>query len=118
MRGLSSTRGTRAGPGARSVTEGLDQAVSGPAQGLDAPGPELLAQVADVDIDDVGPGVEVVAPDVAEQLLARQHLTRVAQERLGQRELAGRQLDGAGADRGPAAAQNEGQVGVAPHCVL
>ena len=31
---------------------------------------ELAPQVADVDVDDVGAGVEVVAPDVLEQLLA------------------------------------------------
>ena len=53
---------------------------------------ELAAQVADVDVDDVRARVEVVAPDVREQLLAAQHLAGVAQERLQQRELLGREL--------------------------
>ena len=44
--------------------------VAGAANGLEVLGPELAAQVADVDVDDVGAGVEVEAPDAGEQLLA------------------------------------------------
>jgi hypothetical protein len=42
------------------------QAVAHPADGLDATLAELLAQVADVDVDDVGSGIEVVSPNVAQ----------------------------------------------------
>ena len=75
-----------------STTTERREPVPHAAHGLEALGPELAAQVADVDVDDVGAGVEVVAPDVREQLLAAEDLARVAQERLQQRELLGRQL--------------------------
>ena len=55
--------------------------------------PSLRAQVADVDVDDVGAGVVVVAPHVGEQLLAAEHLAGVAQEHLEHRELARAELD-------------------------
>ena len=60
---------------------------------LIALGAELAAQVADVDVDHVGARVEVVAPDVVEQLLAAEHLAGVQHEDLGQRELARGQVD-------------------------
>ena len=78
-----------------------------PAHGRDRVGAELLAQVADVDVDDVGAGVEVEAPDLVEQLLAGQHLAGVGHEDLGERELARRQVDLLAADGGPAGAEVE-----------
>ena len=49
---------------------------------------ELAPQVAHVDLDDVRAGIEVVAPDGAEDLLAAEHLAGVAQEVGEQVELA------------------------------
>ena len=72
-----------------------------------APGAELPAQVADVDVDHVGAGVVVVAPDVREQLLAAQHLAGVAHQDLEHGELARGQVDGASVRAGPAGAQVE-----------
>jgi len=49
------------------------QAVADPAHGLDAPVlrvPQLLAEVADVDLDVVLVAEEVVAPDLVEDALA------------------------------------------------
>jgi cellulose synthase/poly-beta-1,6-N-acetylglucosamine synthase-like glycosyltransferase len=71
---------------------------------------QLASQVADVDVDHVGLGVEVIAPDVRQQLLARQHLVGVAQECLGQGELPPGQLDRPVGHRGPPGAQVQGHV--------
>ena len=53
---------------------------------------ELAAQVADVHIDDVRRRVVLVAPDGAQDLLAREHLPAVAQQVDQQLELGRRQL--------------------------
>src|SRR5699024_7006795 len=63
------------------------QAVSHASYRLDGLRADLLAEVADVDVDDVRSGIEVVAPDVAEQLLPAQHVSGVAQEGLEEHEL-------------------------------
>src|SRR5690606_39446296 len=68
------------------------QAVAHAPHGGDPVGAELPTQVTDVDVDDVGTGIEVVAPHLAEQLFPGQHLPRVPQERLGERELPSRQI--------------------------
>src|SRR3954468_14609249 len=54
---------------------------------------DLVAQVADVDVDDVRAVLVVVVPGVLEQLVAREHLARVAHERLQKLELLGREVD-------------------------
>jgi hypothetical protein len=54
---------------------------------------ELASEISDVDVDHVRSGVEVVPPDVREQLLSGQHLAGMTHERLEQRELPCRQLD-------------------------
>src|SRR5437763_480970 len=60
---------------ASSTALRFGQAVTGMADGFDRrPGAELLAQAPDADVDDVGVGVEVVAPDLGEQPLAADHL--------------------------------------------
>src|SRR2546423_180547 len=47
------------------------KAIAGMAHGLDRnPGAELLSHPADADVDDVGAGIEVIAPDLGEQALA------------------------------------------------
>ena len=69
------------------------QPVAHAADGLDHAVAELAAQVPDVDVDDVGAGVEVVPPHVGQKLFARQHLPGMAEEHLGEGELACRQLD-------------------------
>lgn len=53
---------------------------------------ELLAQSADTDVDDVGTGVEVVAPDLGEQPLATDHLTLVLDQVMKDPELPVRKL--------------------------
>ena len=75
------------------------EAVAGAAHGLDrraAERPvELVAQVADVDLDDVRVALEVVVPDVVEDVALRHDLALAAQQVLEQRELARRQVDSA-----------------------
>src|ERR687895_286066 len=89
MRGCPDCLGARAAaPGARLLLEPVAHA----ADGGDPVVPDLAAQVADVHVHDVRPGIEVVAPDAAQELLAAQHLPRMAEEHLGQRELACTQL--------------------------
>ena len=69
------------------------EAVAHPAHARDATLAELAAEVPHVHVDDVRPRIEVVAPDVAQELLARQHLTGVAEEGVRERELPGAQAD-------------------------
>src|SRR5256714_7903940 len=54
---------------------------------------QLLPQAANADVDDVGAGVEVVAPDLGEQALAAQDLARIGGELVEQLELAVGELD-------------------------
>src|SRR5262249_3446252 len=54
---------------------------------------DLASQVAQVRLDDVGLAVEVVLPDVVQDLLLRQHAFRVEQEVAQQAELGRRQVD-------------------------
>ncbi len=73
------------------------QPVAGASHGLDRFGAEravhLLAQVADVDIDDVRAVLVLVVPRVLEQLEAGEHLPGRRMNDLEQRELLGRQRD-------------------------
>src|SRR5258708_26458708 len=52
----------------------------------------LAAEVADVDLERVGVGAEVVAPDAIEDDLARHDLPGVSQQQLEERELRTCQL--------------------------
>ena len=90
-------------PGSSSVVEPVAHA----AHGGDGAGSELLAQVADVDVDDVRAGVEVEAPDLVEELFAGEHLAGVHHQGLGEGELAGGELELALADGGAAGAYVE-----------
>ena len=72
--------------------------------------PELAAQVADVDLQHLGPGVEVKAPDGVEDLLAREHLVGVASEVGEQLELARGELDIAAVALDPTRAQVEADI--------
>ena len=49
-------------------------------------GTELASQVPDVDVDHIGTGVEVVAPNVAQHLFTRQYLSGMPQKCLNERE--------------------------------
>src|SRR5262245_50237023 len=73
------------------------EAVAGAADGLDRVAPErpvdLLAQVADVDVDDVRRPLEREVPHVLEDRGAAEHRALVAQEQFEQRELARGQRD-------------------------
>ena len=79
------------------LTAVLPQAVAGAAHGLERLAPErpvdLLAQVADVDVDDVRAVLVSEVPGVLEQLEAGQHLARPPHERLEQGELLRREVD-------------------------
>ena len=54
---------------------------------------QLLAQVADVELDDVTAAAEVVAPDPIQNLRLGQHHLRVAHQEAEQLELGGGQVD-------------------------
>src|SRR4029077_21128848 len=54
---------------------------------------DLLAQVADVRLDDPSVASEVVLPDVIEDLRLREHLARVQQQIAQQRELGRAEID-------------------------
>src|ERR1700722_2793364 len=58
-----------------------------------APYVDLLAQIADVHVDDIGLEREVVVPHVLEQHRARDHLTGMAQEVLQKLEFARQQIN-------------------------
>src|SRR5207244_10401546 len=76
-------------PHATSSRLGLGKAVPRMADGLDRRfRPELLAQAADADLDDVGARIEVVAPDLGEEALAAHDLARVEREVVEEPELA------------------------------
>src|SRR4051794_16617283 len=88
----------------------MRERVTGMADGLDDRATELGAQAADVDIDDVGSGVEAAAPDLLEQLCARADLALVEGEVLEQEELAGGERHGAVAGVGRATVGVERQA--------
>ena len=93
----------------RSPIGGRVEPVAHAADRADAVVPDLLAQVPDVDVDDVGARVVVEPPYPAQQLLTAEHLAGVAEEGLGERELACRELDLPAVDTQPAGAQIEHQ---------
>src|SRR5207244_10486568 len=55
-------------------------------------GPELLAQSANADVDDVRAGIEVVSPDLGQQALAADHFPRVLEQVMQHPKLAVREL--------------------------
>src|SRR5204862_7784649 len=74
---------------ASSTALRFGQAVTGMADGFDRrSGAALLAQAPDADIDDVGVGVEVVAPDLREEPLAADHLACALEQAVQDLELA------------------------------
>src|SRR5437879_13597835 len=83
--------------GNRATRSLLPQAVAHPAHGLDRVAPErtvdLLAQVADIDVDHVRAALERKIPRAVEQLRAREGDARATHEQLEQRELLGRESE-------------------------
>src|SRR5215475_14506267 len=74
---------------ASSTALRLGQAVTGMADRFDRrSGAKLLAQAPDADVDDVGTGVEVIAPDLGEEPLAADHLTCALEQAVEDLELA------------------------------
>src|SRR5438270_10789948 len=64
------------------------KAIPGMAHGLDRnPGAELLPHPPDADVDDVGAGIEVIAPDLGEQALAADDDARLGGESVQDPEL-------------------------------
>ena len=84
-------------PRALGLPRGRVQPVSGTADSLDSPDPEraidLVPQVADIDIDHVGPVLIGHVPGPLEQVVAGQDLSWPAHEDLEQLELLRRQRD-------------------------
>src|SRR5215210_1173851 len=76
-----------------------------------ATGFELSAEVRDEDLDRVGDGEGVVAPDLVEQPLPRDHEALVAHQVLEQLELALREVDRAVAARDLVRVRVEREVG-------
>src|ERR1700716_1939967 len=75
---------------------GKAQGIANTADGVDQRrtfGIDLLAQVADVGLEDPGVATEVVTPDVIEKLRARKHAARVEHHVAQQPKLRGRELD-------------------------
>ena len=79
-----------------ATSRGRLQHVSRAAHGVDhrlAPGVDLLAQVGDVELDDVGLAAEVVVPDAVEDLRLGQDPLGVAHQEAEQLELRRGQRD-------------------------
>src|SRR3954463_9618001 len=68
-------------------------------------GAQLAAQPADADVDDVRLGIELTAPDLAEQLLARADIAAAEHEVAQQLELTPGQADRAAAGVGGASVE-------------
>src|SRR5258708_17006945 len=56
---------------------------------------EFLKEGVNIDIDDIGEGLKIIAPDRIDNLCACEHLTRMAHQVLQEGKLFGRQLDDA-----------------------
>src|SRR5438477_12684502 len=84
--------------GSRPIAPVLSQAVAEPPDSLQRSAAEravyLLAEVAHIDVDDVGIAVVRHVPDVFDQHLSRQDDAGAPHEQLEQRELLGREGDG------------------------
>src|SRR6187551_3002388 len=79
--------------GSRLYAEDVSRAADRMEEPRLATGFELPSQVGDEDLDRVGDRERVIAPDLVEQLLARDHQALVAHQVLEQLELALRELD-------------------------
>jgi len=76
---------------------------------------ELLAQVADVDVDPARVAVRAVPPDRAQELVAREEVAGAAHERLHDLELREREVDAGAADAHLAAQPVELEVADGEH---
>ena len=95
-RRTSQLRAVRASGGLGSVLHRGDEPVADVAHGADhrlVLGPELGPQPPDMDVDGAGAAVVVIAPDVAEQLLAAEHPPRMLRQVLQQLELGVGQVE-------------------------
>src|SRR3546814_9068980 len=66
----------------------ISHAAHGMQQGLVAAIVQLATQAADMHVDDVGAGIEMIVPDAFQQHGSRHHLVWMAQEIFQQAELA------------------------------
>jgi hypothetical protein len=91
----------------------------GPADRLDGGPPEgpveLVAQVAHVDLDDVGVALELVVPDMLEDLTLGDGLAPAVEQELQQGQLPGRELHLDRAPPGPLGGRVEAQVAGLEH---
>ena len=110
---MRSTPGSR--PGIALAVVVRLELVAHSANSGDALAAQLLAQVADVHVDDVRARVEVVAPRVVEERLTAQNVPWMAEEHLRQRELARAQLRGALPDPDAPRAQVEDGIACTQH---
>src|SRR5205809_5676091 len=114
--GASGGGGSEAG----SSSAVLAEAVADPAYGLDRTAAErpvdLVAQVADVDVDEIGAGLEAELPGALEQLASRQSLAAPTQQEFEHGELLRRQLELRLAAPGAAGRRIEAQVARLEQC--
>src|SRR4051794_38634129 len=117
MRGRSALPGsvpTAARAAAESRSSALAQHIADTAHGMEqrlaAAVVDLLAKPADVHVDDVGAGVEVIVPHFFEHHRPRDDLPLVAQQQLEQAELARLKVDAAAAPLNTARQQVHGEI--------
>src|ERR1035441_541331 len=116
---IASASWARRPPGTRRLVTWHAQAVADVTHGLDriplVRVAELAAQVADVDLEHLGAGVEVKAPNGVEDLLAGENLIGMAHQVGEHLELARRQLHLAAVALHPAGAQIHADAGRLQH---
>src|SRR5262245_49444081 len=105
-------------PGAASPASGsgpLFEDITHAAHGVDQGMPEglvdLRAEAADVDVDDVGPAVEVHVPDLFGDQRARKDVAHVPRQEREQEELLGREVQTLPGARGAVAHQVDLEIG-------
>src|SRR5262245_26190641 len=113
--GRAGAGGSGAGGSATVAVQPVALAPAG-LDGVPAVGPvDLVAQPADVDLDDVGVAEELVVPDVVEHVPLGHHVAPVAQQVLQHCQLASGQLDLVVAPPGPALGRVDPQVAGRQH---
>src|SRR2546423_6610088 len=91
-------------------TEAISDAANGVDQWIGLGIVDLAADTSDIDVDDVGRGIEMQVPDMLEQHRARDHAAFVAHEIFEQLELARQQRNLAAAATGVARDQIDREI--------
>src|SRR3954470_8574811 len=99
-------------------TEAISDAADGVDQRIVLGVVDLAADASDIDVDDVGGGIEMQVPDVLKQHCARDDPALVADEIFEQLEFPGQQRDLAAAAGGSTRDQIDGEVADPQHGFL